>query len=171
MAKINSNRKGAKGERVACNVLKEWSELEFSRVPRSGALRWKKTDNIVGDITCTEPNHICYMVFEVKLRKSISINDLIMAKKSDIMEFWSQVTEDGIRGKKVPVLMMRYDGLSPKDFFFIAIPTEFYRALKSKGVNFKEYLIYSKTLVIIPSNELIAVSYKLVNKVAKSLIQ
>ena len=56
MNRINVNRKGGSGERMAKKFFQEWTNWEFERVPRSGGLRWKKVDNITGDLICTEPN-------------------------------------------------------------------------------------------------------------------
>ena len=57
MARINSKNKGSRFERTICKWFQDWTGYEFKRVPASGALRWKKTDNITSDITCTDPKH------------------------------------------------------------------------------------------------------------------
>ena len=55
MARINSKNKGSRFERTICKWFQDWTGYEFNRVPASGGLRWKKTDNITSDISCTDP--------------------------------------------------------------------------------------------------------------------
>lgn len=42
MGKVNSKQKGSRFERSICKFFQDWTGYEFSRVPASGGLRWKK---------------------------------------------------------------------------------------------------------------------------------
>ena len=75
--RINSRSKGARTEKALITFMEEWSGYEFSRVPASGGLRWRKTDNITGDIICSDDGHRCLISFEVKARKEIDFEKII----------------------------------------------------------------------------------------------
>ena len=128
--KINSRKKGKRGERKAAEVLAEWTSMEFTSVPQSGGLRWKKTDNICGDIICTDALHRFDFSVEAKNYKEINFEHLLMPDiNSKILEFWDQAKSDAERGKKIPLLMMRYDRL-PAHFFFTVISVKTYHSIK-----------------------------------------
>lgn len=128
---INSRKKGRRGEKKARLVLTKWTKLEFAGVPASGGLRWKKTDNITGDLVCTDPLHRFDFSIEVKNHREINFEHLLTPNiNSSIKEFWKQCKMDAIRGKKIPLLMMRYDGIRPSDYFFLVISLKLFKRLK-----------------------------------------
>ena len=168
--RINSKNKGNKAERVVCKILSKWSNKEFSRVPASGGLRWKKTDNIAGDITCSEPNHLCYLSFEIKSYKNINFADLLVLPKNiDILTFWNQARQDAKRAKKVPLLFMRYNRL-PKDFYFVVMTSSLYKEVKLRNIKLRNFIRY-KDLIITSTRDLISLPYKDLNISAKSLVK
>lgn len=122
MAKINSKAKGARGERDLCKWWKEWTGYEFSRVPASGGLRWKKTDNITSDVICTDEKHSRRfpLSIECKNYNGISFNDILKGNKSDVLKFWEQAKGDADRGKKLPILFMRENGMH-KGVYFVVV--------------------------------------------------
>jgi hypothetical protein len=131
MTKINSKKKGSKNERSLCKWFQEWTGYEFSRTPSSGGLRWRKTDNIASDLVCSDERHSRKFPFSVETKdyKDINFEHLLLNKKScKIKEFLKQAIGDGIRAKKIPLLFMRYNGMT-KDEYFIIIPEEIWNIL------------------------------------------
>jgi Holliday junction resolvase len=171
MARINSRAKGAKNERKVCKTFQEWTGFEFNRTPASGGLRWKKTDNIVGDLICSEPNIIFPFSVEVKAYEEINFEHLLYLKDTKIEKFWNQALEDSQRGQKIPLLLMRYNGM-PSDLYFL-------------GMNFKHFLRFRKhlkleytyaklpkhKLVILNSKALFEAEYTPLEKIAKKIIK
>lgn len=130
--KINSRKKGAKGEKKALVTLEAWTSKKFARVPSSGGLNWHNNISS-GDVICVTEGHYFPFTVEVKNYAEINFNHLFYLEKADILKFWDQAVRDAERVKKVPLLMMRYDRL-PGDFFFIAIPRDIYNKF------FREYM-------------------------------
>lgn len=168
MAKINSRSKGARGEKQAIEFLKGWTGLSFVRTPASGGLRWKMTDSTVGDIICDEPNYIFPLTIEVKNYKDINFQKLLYGARCEINDFWEQAIEDSKRGQKIPLLLMRYNGL-PSNFFFAVIDYKTYLYLKKNQLLIGRRLIYNKEFVITNSNELSQIPYKLFYKTTSKL--
>lgn len=166
---INSKKKGSRTERDVAKLLKKWSGYDFARTPGSGGLRWKKTDNTTGDIVCTDAKHRFPFSIEVKNYKDINFSHLLYKEKSDIKDFWNQCLEDSVRGYKVPLLLMRYNGL-PKTFFFAVLSYQAYRVLRfyiPKG----NILSYNRNIVILSSNDLFNSEYLTICKRAKKLLK
>lgn len=162
MARINSKKKGAKGERMAIAFLKEWSGKEFERTPASGGLRWKKSDNIAGDIICTEPNYIFPCSIEVKNHRDIDFSKLLFFKpgknQPKIWEFWHQACLDAVRAKKIPLLMVRYNGL-PKNFFFFFWSWSSHKFILESGLKIRPILVLQGKLIITTTEALKEISY------------
>lgn len=162
---MNSKKKGNKTERQVAHLFKEWSGWEFSRVPQSGGLRWKKADNISGDIVCSEPNKNCWFSIEVKGYKDINFAHLLYDVDSDIEKFWEQAKSDAKRAQKVPMLWMRYNGL-PKDFFFVVMDKRFARFAMVTLTHYPKYML-TRELCILPSTHVIHHEFKDLNMQAK----
>lgn len=173
MGRINSRKKGARGEKKAIEVLKAWTGMEFHRVPASGGLRWGKTENITGDIVCGDKHKRFEFSIEVKNYKDINFEHLIMPQvKSTILdEFWPQCLADGVRGEKLPLLMMRYDNIKPADFFFIGLLKRDFKRLKPFLKKGYPYMIHKRGLVLMASNMLFEADYTKVDKMAKQIIE
>lgn len=163
----NGKKKGSKNERDLAKWWKEWSGIEFTRVPASGGLRWKKTDNISGDIICADPRHSRRFPFtvEAKFYKDINFEHLILGNKSiKILEFWQQATEDAERSSKIPILFMRYNGM-PKAVWFVIMGLETFNImLKQKGgkMNNIYFIIEAgeRRLACINSKDMLDLDYK-----------
>lgn len=174
---INGRRKGSKAERIASKVISKWSGKGFSKTPASGGLNWKKA-NVAGDIVCTTEGHYCPFVFEVKSYAKIDFSHLIhpTVKNVDILSYWTQAERDAIKVKKIPMLMMRYNGL-PSDFFFVVLSYVDYKLITitcpmDKGAKTLRYNSNQKqTLIVIPSTEIFKLPYKEVRKIAKTIIK
>ena len=87
MGKVNSKQKGSRFERSICKFFQDWTGYEFSRVPASGGLRWKKTDNITSDITCSDPKHSrrFSLSVECKSYQEIKFEHLLLGNKLSIL--------------------------------------------------------------------------------------
>ncbi len=163
---INGKKKGNKNERNLCKWWQSWSGLEFNRIPASGGLRWNNTQNITGDIICTDERHSRRFPFsiEAKSYKDIRFEHLILGNKGvKVMEFWNQTKEDGIRGNKIPILFMRYNNM-PSSVWFTIIPLNVYKLFKLKLGVTKYPVIQIKTedeeIILMNSEDLKNVDYK-----------
>lgn len=164
---INSKSKGNKNERELCNWWKDWSGLEFSRVPASGGLRWKKKDDITGDVIMTDERHSRRFPFsiEAKSYKDIKFEALLLGtKKNKLIDFWEQAKEDGNRGNKLPILFMRYNGM-PKSTWYTCITLPVFKIMK-KDPNFKPKAVIQftledgETIIMLNSTDITTIDYK-----------
>lgn len=121
---INQKQKGNMNERVAAKVLQEWTGAEFVRVPQSGGLRWKNADNITGDIMCTKKRLGFPFSVETKHVASLAFTDRCgmgllpkLRSNSTIYTYWKQASDDAVRSSKVPMLMVRQNGMEKKTFY------------------------------------------------------
>src|ERR1017187_7150756 len=120
MPGINRRKKGARGEKLACKVFSEWVKCPFHRVPASGGLHWR-TANTCGDIVAGDDLVRFNFSVEVKNYADLNFGHLLMPHVDcDILKFWKQCKTDAVRGKKIPLLMMRYDGMK-RDLFFVVM--------------------------------------------------
>lgn len=123
--KINSRTKGNRFERAMAKWFTEWTGYEFGRVPGSGSLRWKKTDSITGDITCTDDKHARRFLFSVECKsyQEIRFEHLLLNKKScKINNFWAQAFNDAERAGKLPILIMKYNSMPKGEAFLVVNP-------------------------------------------------
>jgi hypothetical protein len=167
---INSRSKGCKNERIAASVIKQWTKREFSRTPSSGGLQWKSS-NSKGDIVSTEEGFYFPFCIEVKAHKDINFSELLMPNKKGIkiLEFWEQCEGDAKKCGKIPMLMMRYNGL-PREFFFIGLPTQFFEyCIEPFYSNHCKSITWGQ-LTIIPSNWLLDIPYKRVKGIFKNYV-
>lgn len=167
---INGKKKGGKYERVVSKLFEDWTGYEFARVPQSGGLRWKATDNITGDILCSDPDHkndYCLSV-ECKTRESIDFNHLLLpVKNCAILDFWEQSKSDAIRGKKIPIVVMRMNGM-PKSTQFIILETRVFNSIRIHLPMKHGYIKFNgkgERLIIFRSEDLFNSDYKKVNQI------
>lgn len=126
---INSKKKGSRNERNLAKIFKDWTGYEFARTPGSGGLRWKKRDDVIGDITCTEQGHNFPFSIETKFYRELNFEHLVSAPKNiKLIKFWEQACNDAKRAKKTPLLMVRYNGMAKTQYYAI-IPTTLYQAI------------------------------------------
>lgn len=174
---INGRNKGSKAERIAAKVIEKWTNKKFSKTPASGGLGWKKS-NVAGDIVCTTEGHFFPFTIEVKFYKKIDFSHLITPgiKNIDILEYWEQAKRDATRVNKIPMLLMRYNGL-PKEFFYVVLETQFLDKLPEIEImlhtkNAMAYFSKEKnlSLTILRSDEFFKTNYKPIKKIAKTII-
>lgn len=173
---INSRRKGAKNERKITNLFKDWTGYVFDRTPASGGLRWKHNQSIVGDLICSDERHAFKFPFtiEAKSYREINFEHLISSNsKIKILEFWDQATEDAERVNKIPMLMMRYNGME-SDFHYLCLPWKFFDLIKTE-ISFKYgYLKYMGTedaFVIMASKDLFNTDYDTIRILGRKFIK
>lgn len=171
---INSRRKGAKAEREAAKVLKQWTGKTFAKTPASGGLNWKKS-NVAGDVVCTKEGHYFPFCVEVKAHAKIDFAHLLQPgiKNVDILDFWNQANRDALKANKEPMVMMRYNGL-PKQFYFVIISQSTAKTLHEKHFSGNRlttlrYHDYQNnlSLMIFKSTEFFTLPYKEVRKTVK----
>lgn len=176
--RVNSKRKGSKNERAIAKQFSEWTGLEFSRTPSSGGLRWKRQDDTVGDIVCTDKKKQYFrFCVEAKFHEDINFNSLIGNNKSDIIKFWIQSQEEAVRSSKIPLLFMRYN-LMKKGVHFLGMQVNFMEALKKVGLlkqplSMGSLLITSKghELFLMDSRDFFSMPYSEVKLVAKQYLK
>jgi Holliday junction resolvase len=176
--KINSKQKGSKNERELCKLMQQWTGYDFARVPSSGGLRWKDTDNTVGDLICTDKLHGRRFRFaiETKFYKDINFEHLILGNKTTkINQFWEQATEDGKRAKKEPILFMRYNGM-PKQTWFVMVDFGFFEVMLEQQIEcnydfFKVVSPYGAARIIMNSNDFIELDYNTLHKQTKQWLK
>lgn len=169
MSRINSKNKGNKNERDLCKAMKTWSSFEFSRVPQSGGLRWRKTENTTGDLICSDDRHKqkFKLSIETKFHTEINFQHLLLPNgKNKILEFWEQAKSDAKRGNKIPILFMRYNGM-PKLTWFTVISSESYSNIREFFPKHVRLIFRNKDgekLVLLNSSVLFESDYKQIHK-------
>lgn len=125
---INSRAKGARAERDVAGLLSSWTGKKFAKTPGSGGLNWQSA-MAKGDVVCTTEGHYFPFCIEVKCYKDIrfehALLDMTGKKTNQIFTWWEQASRDAKLAKKIPMLMMRYNGM-PSSLYFLAFPTEWF---------------------------------------------
>ncbi len=100
---VDSRAKGARGEYLVRDLLRQSSGLQFERVPASGALAYLKGDLFVPH----EKNRFC---IEVKNYEESPLTDKIFTNKSNyIIKWWEKIQEQAAGGKQEPLLIFKYN--------------------------------------------------------------
>ena len=94
---VDPRAKGAEGERQVRDLLRKHTELEFQRVPMSGALDFMKGDVFLPNMH----NNYC---IEVKFYKDSHFSDKVLtANKSNVfIQWWTQTTEQAKKAGAKP---------------------------------------------------------------------
>lgn len=129
MPGINSRNKGSRAERNVAKLFEAWTGRTFAKTPSSGGLQWKTT-NSKGDIVCTKEGHFFPFCIEVKFHSDIRFEHFMLdfkgKKSNQIHDWWAQCSRDAKIAKKVPMLLMRYNGM-PADLYFVVFDEAFAR--------------------------------------------
>ena len=101
---VDPRAKGAEGERLVRDLLRKHTELEFQRVPMSGALDFMKGDIFLPNMH----NNYC---IEVKFYKDSHFSDKVLtAKKSNVfIQWWNQTIEQAKKAGAKPALFFKYN--------------------------------------------------------------
>ena len=101
---VDPRAKGAEGERQVRDLLRKHTELEFQRVPMSGALDFMKGDIFLPNMH----NNYC---IEVKFYKDSHFSyKVLTAKKSNVfIQWWNQTIEQAKKAGAKPALFFKYN--------------------------------------------------------------
>jgi|TARA_B100001059_G_C17687947_1_gene503361 hypothetical protein len=101
---VDSRAKGARGEYIVRDMLREYTDLQFERVPNSGALEYLKGDLYVPH----EKNRFC---IEVKNYAESPLTDRIFTapKTNNLIKWWKKLKEQAIGGNQEPLLFFKYN--------------------------------------------------------------
>ena len=101
---VDSRAKGARGEYLVRDMLREHSDLQFERVPNSGALEYLKGDLYVPH----EKNIFC---IEVKNYAESPLSDKIFTQKktNNLIKWWKKLIIQAEGGGQVPLLFLKYN--------------------------------------------------------------
>lgn len=101
---VDSRAKGARGEYIVRDMLRDYTDLQFERVPNSGALEYLKGDLYVPH----EKNRFC---IEVKNYAESPLTDKIFTapKTNNLIKWWKKLKEQAIGGNQEPLLFFKYN--------------------------------------------------------------
>ena len=130
---VNKSKiKGTAYEAKIKRYLNSHLNIEFERMPLSGAIEYLKGDLWTPHDTAAWPYCI-----ECKHYKDIQWNNLLTAKTTDLLQFWRQAEREAEVMKKKPLLIFRWN--RSKDFigWNDDIVVDHYVEVKSFGCHFK----------------------------------
>ena len=101
---VDSRAKGARGEYLVRDMLREHTGHQFERVPSSGALEYLKGDLYVPHAK----NRYC---IEVKNYESSPLSDKIFTapKTNNLIKWWRKVEQQAEQGNQLPMLFFKYN--------------------------------------------------------------
>lgn len=101
---VDSRAKGARGEYLVRDMLREATNLQFERVPSSGALEYLKGDLYVPHAK----NRFC---IEVKNYENSPLSDKIFTapKTNNLIKWWKKVERQAEQGNQEPLLFFKYN--------------------------------------------------------------
>lgn len=101
---VDSRAKGARGEYLVRDMLREATNLQFERVPSSGALEYLKGDLYVPHAK----NRFC---IEVKNYENSPLSDKIFTapKTNNLIKWWKKLLIQAERGNQEPLLFFKYN--------------------------------------------------------------
>jgi len=101
---VDSRAKGARGEYLVRDMLRESTGMQFERVPNSGALEYLKGDLYVPH----EKNRFC---IEVKNYAESPLTDRIFTqeKTNNLITWWKKLIIQAAGGKQAPLLFFKYN--------------------------------------------------------------
>jgi Holliday junction resolvase len=101
---VDSRAKGARGEYLVRDMLRNATGYKFERVPASGALEYLKGDLYVPN----EKNRFC---IEVKNYAESPLTDKIFTarKTNHLIKWWNKVVLQATNGNQEPLLFFKYN--------------------------------------------------------------
>ena len=101
---VDSRAKGARGEYLVRDMLREFTGYQFERVPSSGALDYLKGDLYVPH----QKNRFC---IEVKNYADSPLTDKIFTqqKTNNLIRWWTKLVEQAEGGNQEPLLFFKYN--------------------------------------------------------------
>ena len=101
---VDSRAKGARGEYLVRDMLREFTGYQFERVPSSGALDYLKGDLYVPH----QKNRFC---IEVKNYAESPLTDKIFTqqKTNNLIRWWTKLVKQAEGGNQEPLLFFKYN--------------------------------------------------------------
>ena len=101
---VDSRAKGARGEYLVRDMLREATKLQFERVPSSGAL-----DYLKGDLYVPHSKNI--FCIEVKNYADSPLSDKIFTapRTNNLIKWWKKVVVQAVQGNQEPLLFFKYN--------------------------------------------------------------
>ena len=101
---VDSRAKGARGEYLVRDMLRQATGLQFERVPNSGALAYLKGDIYVPH----ETNKFC---IEVKNYAESPLSDRIFTQErtNNLARWWKKLQKQAKSGSQEPLLFFKYN--------------------------------------------------------------
>ena len=101
---VDSRAKGARGEYLVRDMLRNATGFQFERVPSSGALEYLKGDLYVPHAK----NRFC---IEVKNYENSPLSDKIFTapKTNNLIKWWKKLLIQAERGNQEPLLFFKYN--------------------------------------------------------------
>ena len=101
---VDSRAKGARGEYLVRDILRQHTDLQFERVPNSGALAYLKGDLYVPHTT----NKFC---IEVKNYAESPLTDKIFTqpKTNNLIRWWKKLLIQAEASNQDPLLFFKYN--------------------------------------------------------------
>jgi Holliday junction resolvase len=101
---VDSRAKGARGEYLVRDMLRDATGYQFERVPNSGALEYLKGDLYV-------PNEKNLFCIEVKNYEDSPLNDKIFTapKTNNLIRWWKKIEQQAKGGGQEPMLFFKYN--------------------------------------------------------------
>ena len=101
---VDSRAKGARGEYLVRDLLREHTGLQFERVPMSGALEYLKGDLYIPN----QNNHYC---IEVKNYADSPLSDKVLTqqKTNNMIRCWRKLLVQAHGGNQQPLLFFKYN--------------------------------------------------------------
>lgn len=117
---INSKKKGNGNERNACKSMREWVGQKFCRVPQSGAIRRVNVEGVVADIMpdTTDESFVWSYVVETKALKKLTV-PRILPNNAKLFTIWNQCITDARRAVKIPIALLRSNGMSAGEYYLV----------------------------------------------------
>jgi len=101
---VDARAKGARGEYLVRDMLREATGYKFERVPASGALEYLKGDLYV-------PNEKNIFCIEVKNYAESPLSDKIFTatKTNNLINWWTKIQKQARGGNQEPMLFFKYN--------------------------------------------------------------
>ena len=101
---VDSRAKGARGEYLVRDLLRDATGYQFERVPNSGALEYLKGDLYV-------PNEKNVFCIEVKSYAESPLSDKIFTarKTNNLIRWWKKIEIQAEGGNQEPLLFFKYN--------------------------------------------------------------
>ena len=101
---VDQRTKGARGEYLVRDLLRDKTGYQFERVPASGALAYLKGDLFI------PPSDSCKFCIEVKNYQDSAFNDKILTNKSNnFVLWWNKIQQQAPTNNKDPLLFFKYN--------------------------------------------------------------